>query len=125
MITNFEDLTGELSDEEIKLVPILIKGFKKRTIDNPIKDPEIRTSINATLDKLGLKKKLSSVRLRKLVHYIRTESLIPLIATSKGYYVSYDEEVIKGQIKSLEQRARSIQEASNGLQAFINRNLEE
>jgi hypothetical protein len=122
MIDGFENITKELTDEELLLVPILIKGFEKRTKDNPIKDPVIRSSINENLEKLGLTKKLSSVRLRKLVHHIRVKSLLPLIATSKGYYVSYEEADIKSQINSLEQRARSIQEASRGFQAFLNIN---
>lgn len=114
MIINFEEITYELNDEEKKILHLLINGFKNYTQQNPIKEPEIVSRFN---ERTGLK--LSGVRLRKLVNYIRSNGLLPLVATSKGYFVSYDKEVIYSQIKSLRQRATSINNCADGLEKFI------
>lgn len=113
MITNFEDITYELTDKELKLVPLIISGLKTKTKDNPIKEPEIVNKMKAA----GYK--ITGERLRKIVNYVRSNGLLPIIATSKGYYVSYDKEEISKQIKSLHQRANSILSSANGLNKFI------
>lgn len=118
-IVNFEEITKELDDEEKKLVPILISGFKTHKKENPIKEPSIINAINRQQEKYLLRKKLTSARFRKLCNFIRVTGLLHLIATSEGYYVSYDQIDLKKQIISLEQRARSILNASNGLKKFI------
>jgi len=115
MITNFEDVTYELTDVEKKMLPLLVQGFKKYTKENPIKEPDIVKRFNER--NVGMK--LSGVRLRKLVNYIRTKGLLPLIATNKGYFVSYDKSVIASQIQSLRERANSINDCAKGLEAFI------
>ena len=79
MITNFEYLTREMTDEEKKLVPILIKGFSTKTKETPIKAPEIVQAINDKRESLGLKLNFSEVRLRKIVNFIRAEGILPLI----------------------------------------------
>lgn len=113
MITNFEEVTEQLTKEEIKLLPVLIAGFKNHKADNPIRADEIVRRINAT-------KHLSITppRLRKLCNFIRARGMLPLIATSKGYYVSYDREEIRKQIQSLEERAGGIMAAADGLKKF-------
>jgi hypothetical protein len=85
MIDNFETITHELNEDELYLIPYLISGFEKRTVNNPIKAPDIVKAMNDHFKAKGLiKSKFSDVRLRKCVNYIRVNSLIPLIATSKG-----------------------------------------
>ena len=37
MITNFEQITAELNDKELEMLPLVIAGFKRYTKDNPIK----------------------------------------------------------------------------------------
>ena len=115
MITNFEQQTYELTEGELKILPLLLTGFKNYTKNNPIKEPDIVKRFN---DK-NFNIKLSGVRLRKLVNYIRSNALLPLIATSKRYYVSYDKEVIKSQIHSLRQRSFSINQCADGLTDFL------
>jgi hypothetical protein len=115
MIENFEEITYELTEKEMKILPLLINGFKNYTENNPIKEPEIVKRFNERNGDI----KLSGVRLRKIVNYIRSNSLLPLIATSKGYYISYDREIILSQIKSLKQRSFSIDNCANGLKKFI------
>jgi len=114
MIITFEEYTQELNDNEKKILPLLINGFKNYTINNPIKEPLIVSRFNQRHSNI----KLTGVRLRKLVNYIRVNSLLPLIATSKGYFVSYDKTIINTQIQSLRQRANSINNCANGLQKF-------
>lgn len=104
MITNFEEITQELTDEELALVPTFIKSFSKYTKQNPIKAADIVSKWNQSGDKV----KMSQPRLRKICNHIRSNSLLPLIATSSGYYVSNDQAEIERQIKSLTERANSI-----------------
>jgi hypothetical protein len=60
--------------------------------------------------------KLTDARLRKIIHHIRIKNIIPLlIATSKGYYISNDENEIELYIKSLNERINSIQEIKDAL----------
>ncbi len=120
MITNFELLTNELDSEEIRLIEILIAGFKKRRKGNPIKAADVVSGINFKYHKLTLKKKLTQVRLRKMVNLIRVKGLLPLIGTSNGYFVTNSHAEIEKQIKSLTERANSIKSAANGLQNYLN-----
>lgn len=121
MITNFEELTHELTSDEKTLLPFLINGFKKRTNQNPVKAPDIIKGVNQNPAKFGLrvKYKFSEVRLRKLCNFIRSEGILPLIASSKGYYVSYDKNEIINQIKSLNERGEAIINSANGLKKFL------
>lgn len=113
MITNFEKITYDLTSDELAMLHTLIRGFKAHGKDNPIKEPQII----AALKKKG--SKLTGPRLRKLCNYIRSNSLIPLIATSKGYYTSYDREEIRRQVQSLYDRANAIVDSAEGLKKFI------
>lgn len=119
MIKNFENITFELTEEEYKLVDLVVSGLKKRQKDNPIKGEEICEKINVGLDKFGLTKKFSDARLRKITNYIRANGILPVIATSKGYYCSYDTDEIKSQIDSLYQRAEAIKSSADGLKKFL------
>lgn len=115
MIKNFEEYTYELTNNEKKILPLIIQGFKNYSIKNPIKEPLIVSRFNIRNSNL----KLTAVRLRKLVNYIRVNSLLPLIATSKGYFVCYDKTIINTQIQSLRQRANSIDNCANGLEKLL------
>jgi predicted ATP-dependent protease len=125
MLINFEDITEELSDEDLFLVQVIIRGLSKRNKHNPLKSDEVVKIINNNKDKYKLKTKFTNVRLRKCCNYIRKNGLLPLIATSKGYYVSMDKNEISKQIESLEQRASAILRSANGLKEFLNANLSE
>lgn len=118
MIETFEYITKPLTDDELRLVQVLIRGFRTKTKDNPIKAPEIIAAINQDYAKYGLSKKLTEPRLRKLVNYIRANGLLPLIATSSGYYCSVDKTEIQSQIKSMKQRADAIVHAAKGLERY-------
>ena len=74
--------------------------------------------MNVFADKNGLIK-ITEPRLRKLVNHIRVKGILPIIATSQGYYVSYDKQDILDQINSLTQRANSIINSANGLRNYL------
>ena len=116
MITNFEKITEELSDVEKGLINPLIKGFYSHTESNPI----TATNIVARLKQGGYS--ITQPRLRKLVNLLRSELYLPIIATSKGYFVSKNREVIESQIRSLNERANAILQSANGLQSYLDKN---
>jgi len=120
MVTNFEDITPNISEQELDIIPLLVAGFSSHGKNNPIKAPQIVEQMNAFLSSKGYKIRMSEPRLRRCVNYIRSNSLLPLIATSDGYYVSYDPEEITSQIKSLRERASAIRVCADGLAAFVN-----
>ena len=118
-VTNFEEFTHELTSEEMEILPVVVHGFRNYKKANPIKAPLIVNGMNAYLEKHGYKIRLNQPRLRKLVNYIRTNGIIPLIATSNGYFTSDCKETIAEQIKSLQERANSIERCAIGLKKFL------
>ncbi len=117
MILNFEGFTHPITEEEKDIIIGLVKGLEKRVgKEKAIKGPQIVAGINL---KMKLKKKFTEIRLRKLINLIRSESVLPMMATSKGYYLSYDAKEIKECIISLTDRAEGIMSAANGLYDFI------
>ena len=47
------------------------------------------------------------------------EGILPVIATSRGYYISYDKGEIQAQIDSLESRKDAIEVAIKGLKGIM------
>ena len=119
MLTNFEEYTQELSQEEMELIPIVIHGFRQYKKENPIKSELIIKRMNEFLALHGIQLKMTGPRLRKLVNYIRSNGLLPLIATSNGYFTSDCKQTILDQIRSLQERANSIERCAHGLSKFI------
>ena len=117
MIKNFEYHTEELNDEERMLAKRLISAFSKRSKENPVTATEIVSGVNKNIK---LTQKFSDRRLRKIINHYRVHGILPIISTSKGYYVSYEENEIEGMVISLNQRANSILEACFGMQRILN-----
>ncbi len=117
MINGFECFTEELNEEERMLAKRLISAFSKRSKNNPVTANEIVTGVNKNMK---LTQKFSDRRLRKIINHYRVNAILPIISTSKGYYVSYDENEIEGMIISLTQRANSILEGCFGMQRILN-----
>ncbi len=120
-LTNFEQITEDLTSFENKLMEFMMKGFATKTKADPIKANEIIIKTNAWLIKEhpNVTQKLTEPRLRKITNHIRAFGLQPLIATSNGYYISFDKEEIEKQISSLNERARSMNQAATGLKEFL------
>lgn len=119
MITNFEKETEKLTDKEIKIVPYLVKGLQSKTAENPIKAPAIVKAMNEFLKDQNINIKMTEPMLRKCIGHIRRENILPIIGTSKGYFVSYDKTKIMEQIKSLNERAESMIATAKALKGFI------
>jgi hypothetical protein len=110
MITNFETITRELDANEARLLPIIIAGMKAhRGRDNAITGAEICRKVEG----------LTEPRLRKIVNFIRQNSILPVIATSKGYYTADCAEDVLSQIRSLQDRIDAIEAAKQGLSKFV------
>ena len=113
MITGFEDHTKDLTAvEKDILLPILIKGLKnlvgkKTALTSNVIIKQIMTHHNLVL---------SPPRLRKIVNYIRINNKVPLLlSNSKGYYVATDHQEVIDYIKSLRERAESINYVADSL----------
>lgn len=119
MITNFEEVTQELNKQELEILPLVIQGFKRYNEKNPIKSDIIILRMNEFLKSKNYKIKITGPRLRKFVNHIRTNSMLPLIATSNGYFVTENKEIIASQISSLIERANSIDRCAQGLKEFL------
>jgi hypothetical protein len=118
MITNFEEITANLTPEEKELTVSIMEILMKLKKNKPMKSVEIVERINKQFYKTS-DVKFTGVKLRKFCNYIRSKSLLPIIATSNGYYISYDKNEIALQIESLEQRSEAILNSVNGLKFYL------
>ena len=112
MITNFEKQTYELNAyEHNMLLPIIGLGLSKKIgKENAVTN----SAICKSLKEKGYK--ITDTRLRKIVHYIRTQNLVPLlIATSKGYYIATHKDEVEAYILSLSERINSISSVKSAL----------
>lgn len=116
MIEGFEEITHDLKDHEVELAHRMIPFLKSKTKDNPVKSEVIVNGINTTWK---VKPKLTGERLRKIVNYLRSESILPIISTKNGYFVSYDEEDINYQIRQGSQRASSVMNSVYGMARIL------
>lgn len=116
MIENFEEQTHDLTDYELQLVPIFVKGLQTKI---GIEKAVTAKSIEALM---SLKYKVSGPRIRKIINHIRNRGLVEgLIAGNAGYYISTDVEEIKLYIQSLESRESSIKTTREGMEAYLRR----
>lgn len=119
MVLNFADQTHELTDVEVYLLDFVKELFMQHDEINPVKGYRICERVNVQCDREGINYRLSEPRLRKMVNYFRSNSVLPLLATSQGYYVTNNKVLIKQQIESLCQRAGSIANCASGLNNFL------
>lgn len=127
MITTFEDITYELSFLERKhILPLVVERWKRRTSNDPkVTMKEMIESTNILLQRLDLDSKTKKAlkangpRMRKVIHHIRVENLVPkLIANSKGYFIAKDEDEILKFIISCRERANSFIEVATAMEKF-------
>lgn len=121
MITNFEEITHNLTDAELDLANKLIPAFKARTIENKISTRELVKKVS---EFYKLPFKFTDVRLRKIVNYYRSNCILPVCGSSEGYYVSYDVTEMNKTATSLEQRTVSILNSSFGMKKMIKLEIE-
>ena len=65
MITNFEGITSPLTEDEMKIIPYLVDGLKRRSKANPIKGEDICNRLQEFKKNIGVseKPKLTDSRL--------------------------------------------------------------
>ena len=95
MIKGYEHITYELTPDELKLLPTLIKGLENRVgKQNSVSSLEIQKAMG-----------ISRPRIRKMIGYIRTNDLIyGLCSTGSGYYVANNLTELEECMVSLKQR---------------------
>lgn len=94
---------------------LLIKCTKNRTMLGS----EIVKWCN---DNIELENKLTEPKLRMVINLLRQQE-IPVLASSLGYWISYDKEEIAETVVSLNNRIKSIMSAIGGLNQCI-KNIE-
>lgn len=103
MINEFEDITYELTDNELKLVPELVELLRRSSKENTYTSNRIMGHFNM--------RSTEGARVRKLIHHIRVNDLLEggaVLSSSDGYYLSTDREKIGKYVGSLKQRISSI-----------------
>ena len=107
MIKNFEDITYELTEDELNIVPLIIKGITQR------KGKDYAVSGKKICEKMNLE----SARLRKIINYIRVTGLIyGLCSCNKGYFMASTLTELEDCIISLRQRVASQVKVLNALE---------
>jgi hypothetical protein len=116
MITGFDE-TRELTEDEMRLVPIIVKRFNdKKGKEHIVTNEQIRKGLKANLDI-----EITEPRIRKIIQYIRVKNLlIGLIATSKGYFLATDSAEVEAWLSTMEQRKRAIEESIRSGQEDLN-----
>ena len=120
MLEGFEILTKPLDEwEKNRLIPCIVRSF---LLNHVGKEKFISIQdIAAGLFKLGFKtkkgKKLPSTDVRKYIHYIRENRLVPrLVANGRGYWVEPDPRKVERYVKkSLYPRANAISRVGEAL----------
>lgn len=112
MITNFEELTEELNEYELSLLPNIVKRLKSKVgAENAVTSTEVIKAYKIA----GFK--MTGPRWRKIINHIRVNNLVELlISTSKGYYIATTEEEVRNYLESLKQRINSITSVYDSLE---------
>lgn len=97
---------------EVYVRDLLLKHKKS----NPICSQHIADLLNLNYER---QRPYSPTDVRKIINQLRTQE-IPIIANSKGYFVSYNIEDIIYQIESFESRMKSMKSAQSGLRGVFN-----
>ena len=117
MVTNFENETHELTDQELNMVSTVKKILELHVgKNNPvISDKIMEDALHMYQINLG-----TGARVRKLINYIRVTGLIPnLAASSRGYWIETDLNELRKYVRSLRERASAIRTVADRVQAHI------
>lgn len=111
-MTHLEKLSSEEKDI---VLPMLLKALKRGTEEQPLVSDKIVKWFNNNKDRIGMKSSFTSTRLRKLTNYCRTNAIAPIIANSKGYYISNKKKDLVELKMSLISRIESLQAVVKGI----------
>lgn len=114
MLTGFEELTCELTEQEERvLLPVIVRGLRAKVgramaVTNKAIVDGLRTNMGIAV---------TAPRIRKIINYIRCNAMVPcLIATSEGYYVAESEQELLDYEESLRGREAAIREVRESIQ---------
>lgn len=97
---------------------LIIKGLKTHRMDDPVKAGTIIEKLNSKFEKqVGVS--LTRVRLKKLIGHIQKNSLLPVVESDKGYYITNDKDHLQKQIDKLLFVSSSAFNAASGLKKFL------
>lgn len=114
MIRNFEDLTANLNDDDKNIARIVKAGLKKyKGKSNAIAGSKICSGFHS-----NTKIKITPVKLRKIINYLRNEGE-PICSSSKGYFYPICQQEIKDTCISIQQRIDSQAQVINQLSQHI------
>ena len=116
MLPGFSIETKPLTELEIKLLPVVVKGLSKKLgAANAVSNKAICEGLNKTCNVV-----VSEARIRKIINYIRMNDLVPgLVANGCGYYISTNPDEVKEYIKSLHGRELAIKGIREKTQAYL------
>lgn len=120
MSTSFKEHNQPLSAGELAGLNDVVSWLKEYLPEGYIHGPELIYRMNKDLPI-----NMTDVKFRKFVNHIRSNAILPLLATSKGYTISYRNADVQAQINSLAEREAGLANARMGLQAFIIDDVEE
>lgn len=105
MITGFTEETAKLTERELQAIPHIVKYLNSSSKEKPIKNRKIASDLI-----LVVKWYFEPPRIRKMINYISLRNMtdLPLVANSKGYYVTNDKDEVKRYCQSLKDRLGSI-----------------
>jgi hypothetical protein len=127
MIKGFEEYTEKLSEHELQMVPALAAILSRRTgakqaINNQRLCSIIYNEYTTyyTREMIEAKFKITAPRIRKMIHHIRCNNIVPrLCSNSSGYYIGNKEETID-YITSLNGRIEAITRIKNAIESQMN-----
>ena len=107
MLRGYENITYELTEDEMLLVSPMVNALSKRIgKDKAVRNVEIQKAMN-----------LTSVRVHKIINYIRINNLVyGLCSSSCGYYVAENNKELEECMISLKQRIYSQMKTLHALE---------
>jgi hypothetical protein len=117
MITNFEDITYQLTNEErraSKYIEALLRTTGDRFTNKQLRDKLFERS--------GRLKEydLPDSRIRTIINYLRRTSAPNIIASSNGYKISENEKELSDYLQSLQERIEAINEIAEQTKFYLN-----
>jgi len=114
MLRNFEEQTSKLTDQELNIADIVRNSLKKyKGKSYAIAGSKICLGFNNNTDF-----RLTGVRLRKIINYLRNEGEA-ICSTSKGYFYPENIQEIKDTCISIQQRIDSQKQIINQLKKHL------
>lgn len=119
MIEGFETQTARLTEDEERLIPMLVQQLSK-------KKGKAMAVTNKDIEKAFQKinVNISGARIRKLINHIRTMGLVELLcATSNGYYVAKTNKEVESYLTGLKARIDAQQHMYDMIKLQYNHRL--